>query len=111
MGKDKVFVDRDEFMRQMIKCLSSEEWKKALECSEVHAASAQWGMAFCANYAAVHTPYVTKDTYPCNYCGSCPIWLAAFEPDTGLDTLEKVIIECVRRDCDLVGRKAENAQV
>ena len=30
MGKDKVFVDRDEFMRQMIKCLSSEEWKKPL---------------------------------------------------------------------------------
>lgn len=82
MGKDKVFVDRDEFMRQMIKCLSSEEWKKALECSEVHATSAQWGMAFCANYAVVHTPYMTKDT------------------------LEKVII-----DCSLVGKKIENAQI
>lgn len=102
---DKIYVDRDEFMRQMIKCLGSEEWKKALE----------WGMAFCANYAVVHTPYITmqdhKDTYPCNYCGSCPIWLAAFEPDTNLDTLEKVIIECVRRDCHLVGKKVENAKV
>jgi len=111
----KIYVDRDEFMSQMLKCLGSEEWKKALECTEVHATSAQWGMAFCANYAAVHTPYMTmqdhKDTYPCNYCGSCPIWLAAFEPNSGLDTLEKVIIECVRRDCHLVGRKVENAEV
>ena len=30
-------------------------------------------------------------TYPCQYCGSCSIWLAAFEPGTGLDTIEKVI--------------------
>ena len=81
-GEGNVFVDRAVFLRQMFNCLSSEEWKKALECSEVHAASAQWGMAFCANYAAVHTPYMTKDT------------------------LEKVII-----DCSLVGKKVEDAQI
>lgn len=109
--RPKIYVDRDEFMRQMLKCLGSEEYKKALECVEVDPASAQWGMAFCVNYACVHTPYMTiqdhRDTYPCNYCGSCPVWLAAFEHDTGLDTLEQVIIECVKRGCDLVGKKVE----
>lgn len=44
-------------------------------------------------------------TYPCNYCGSCPIWLAAFEPDTGLNTIEDVIEECDARGCPLVGQK------
>lgn len=32
--------------------------------------------------------------YPCDYCGSCSIWLAAYEPDTGLDTEDKVIEAC-----------------
>ena len=112
MDCSKIYVNRDEFVNQMLKCLKSEEYQKALKCTDVHAASTQWGMAFCANYATVHTPYMTmpdhKNTYPCNYCGSCPVWLAAYEPNTGLDTLEKVIIECARRDCHLVGKKVEN---
>lgn len=111
-NKTKVYVDRDKFMSQMLKCLGSEEYKKALECSDVNAASAQWGMAFCANYAAVNTPYMLlqdhRDTYPCNYCGSCPLWLAAFEPDSSVETWEQLIIECVRRGCDIVGKKVEN---
>lgn len=110
-AKTKIYVDRDEFVKQMLKCLGSEEYKKALECSDVTAASAQWGMAFCANYAMVHTPYMTvqdhKDTYPCNYCGSCSLWLAAFEPDSTVETLEDLVIQCVRRGCDLVGKKVE----
>lgn len=110
--KVKQYVDRDEFVRQMLKCLSSEEYKKALENSDVSPASAQWGMAFCANYAMVNTPYMTlqdhRDTYPCSYCGSCPVWLAAFEPGQGVETWEQLIIECVRRDCRIVGRKVEN---
>ena len=108
----KQYVDRDEFVRQMLKCLSSEEYKKALENSDVSPSSAQWGMAFCTNYAMVNTPYVTsqdhRDIYPCNYCGSCPLWPAAFEPDQGLETLEQLIVECIRRGCNLVGKKVEN---
>lgn len=43
-------------------------------------------------------------TYPCNYCGSCPIWLAAFDhPD--LKTYEDVIAECEAESCPLVGQK------
>ena len=111
-GKTKIYVDRDEFMRQMLKCLGSEEYKKAIENTDnVSAASAQWGMAFCANYAATHTPYMEvydhKDTYPCNYCGECSLWLAAFEPGVGIDTWEDLIIQCVKRGCDLVGKKVE----
>ena len=47
--------------------------------------------------------------YPCNYCGECPIWLAAFEPGTGLDTIEKVIDQCLSyRRCELVGQEVED---
>lgn len=38
--------------------------------------------------------------YPCNWCGSCPIWLAAFEiPE--LDTEDKLIRACRDRGCSL----------
>ena len=47
-----------------------------------------------------------KLTYPCQYCGSCSIWLAAFEPSTGLDTIEKVIAACHKyHNCELVGKE------
>lgn len=44
-------------------------------------------------------------TYPCCYCGSCPIWLAAFEPGSGLETMEDVIETCEAEGCFLVGHK------
>lgn len=108
----KIYVDRDEFVLQMLKSLSSEEFKEAIENSNVSPASAQWGIAFCINYALANTPYVTlqdyRDIYPCNHCGSCSLWLAAFEPNQGLETLEQLIAECVKRGCNLVGKKVEN---
>ena len=46
--------------------------------------------------------------YPCQWCGSCPVWLAAYEEGTGLDTEEKVIEACKKYyDCHLVGKKVE----
>lgn len=112
-NKVKIYVDRDEFMRQMLKCLGSEEYKKSFgELTPAEQTAAMSGMAFCANYACVNTPYVMlqnhKDTYPCNYCGSCPIWLAAFEPNQGIETWEDLIVQCVKRGCDLIGKKVEN---
>lgn len=45
-------------------------------------------------------------TYPCNYCGSYSIWLAACEPDTGLDTKDRVIEACKKYyNCPLPGLK------
>lgn len=41
--------------------------------------------------------------YPCNHCGECSIWLAAFNPDTGLVTIADVISECIKTNCKLVG--------
>ena len=43
--------------------------------------------------------------YPCNYCGSCPIWLAAFEPGAGLDIDELVINACRKHKCPLLGKE------
>lgn len=42
-------------------------------------------------------------TYPCNYCGECTAWLAAYEPGGPLETHEQLLEECKRRGCDLVG--------
>lgn len=54
MGKDKVYVDRDEFMSQMLKCIGSEEQEKAFK--DRPKSAAMTGMAFGSIYAAVHTP-------------------------------------------------------
>lgn len=43
--------------------------------------------------------------YPCDYCGSCGIWLAAFEKGTDLETRERVIGACTKRKCPLVGKE------
>ena len=45
------------------------------------------------------------EKYPCNYCGECSIWLAAFEEGTGLDTLEAVETQCRKIKCALVGKE------
>lgn len=47
-----------------------------------------------------------KLVYPCQWCGSCPIWLAAYEEGTGLDTEEKVVEACKKYyNCELVGKE------
>ena len=43
--------------------------------------------------------------YPCNYCGECSVWLAAFEEGTGLDTLDAVKVQCRKMKCALVGKE------
>lgn len=55
-----------------------------------------------------------KLTYPCQYCGSCPIWLAAYEEGTGLETTEQVIAACKKYyNCSLVGQEvaANDAEI
>ena len=48
-----------------------------------------------------------KLTYPCQYCGSCPVWLAAFDhPD--LQTYEDVFEACDDRGCPLVGMEVSD---
>lgn len=43
------------------------------------------------------------ECYPCNYCGSCTAWLAAYDPDGPLTTHQDLLAECHRRRCKLVG--------
>ena len=114
MARDKILVDRDEFMNQMLKCISSEEWKVAFEGkSKSELTAAMGGIGFASCYAAVHTPELiaARTVRPCNWCGECPIWTIAFEDDSELDTWPKVIAECVRRDCSVVGEDVRYAQV
>ena len=51
---------------------------------------------------------MAKQIYPCQYCGSCPIWLAAYEEGTGLATKEDIIAACKKYyNCLLVGKEIE----
>ena len=48
-------------------------------------------------------------TFPCKYCGDCPIWLASFNhPD--LITIEQIRLACQQAGCYLVGVKVEDAE-
>lgn len=52
-----------------------------------------------------------KAKYPCRRCGSCLIWLAAYEEGTGLDTPEQVIAACKKYyNCKLVGKEVEEEE-
>lgn len=112
-------VETNEYMSLMLECLSTQEYKDAVaRLSPEAREAAMWGMAFCSIYANVHAThygaYLIKEeespkmeddtilTYPCNNCGSCPIWLAAYDiPE--LDTHEKVVQACHDKNCSLVG--------
>ena len=114
MEKVKVLVDRDEFMGQMIKCIGSEEWKTAFAGkSKAELTAAMGGVGFASLYAAVNTVehLAARTVRPCQWCGECPIWTIAFEEGSELDTWPKVIAECVRRDCPVVGEDVRYAQV
>jgi hypothetical protein len=45
-----------------------------------------------------------KMYYPCMYCGSCPVWLAAFNHPE-LRSYEDVIEACDEEGCPLVGQE------
>lgn len=112
-------VEANEYMHLMLECLGTQEYKDATkDLSPEAKQAAMWGMSFCSIYANVHAthygaylieeekePKLENDTilsYPCNHCGECDVWLAAYSTPV-LDTYEKVVQECKRRKCQLVG--------
>ncbi len=122
MGKVKFhfdLVDVNEYMSLILQCLSSEEYKDAVEDKSAdYREGAMWGMAFAAMYANTHathygalgvdeaTPPQYLDIplhYPCVHCGSCPVWLAAYEV-AELSTHSEVVEACRARGCDLIGK-------
>ena len=48
-----------------------------------------------------------KRYYPCDYCGECKIWLAAFD-HSDLKTYEDVIEACEATACPLVGQEVKD---
>lgn len=43
-----------------------------------------------------------EEKFPCNYCGSCPLWLA-FDAEE-IKTYDKLLEMCVRQKCKLVDK-------
>lgn len=111
-------VEADEFLSLVLKCVASKEFEEYVrDRSDDFKAGAMWGASFASIYANTHAthygarlveeklPSMEDDIllyYPCNYCGSCSLWLAAYEPGSGLDTHEQLIEACKRRGCNLV---------
>ena len=93
----------------------SEEMAK--HCVE-YQAGAMWGISFATAYvnhfvtrmSAVNTPVEKAEEplrFPCNYCGECAIWQAAYIEGSGLETSGDVIAACQAHDCPYVGRLVE----
>lgn len=86
MEKDKILVDRDEFMSQMIKCIGSEEWKAAFEGkSKSELTAAMGGVGFAGCYAAVHTPPSVFTL------ALCALVIGAVNVPSGLSRLKTVL--------------------
>ena len=112
-------IDSKEAMALALESINSQEFKDYIaDRSQEFLMGALWGTSFSAMYINTHaqhygaklvdntSPKMEDDLllyYPCDYCGSCSIWLAAYEEGTGLETEEKVIEVCKRRGCELVG--------
>ena len=112
-------IDSKEAMALALESINSQEFKDYIaDRSQEFLMGALWGISFGALYTNTHVqhygaklvdsapPKMEDDLllyYPCDYCGSCSIWLAAYEEGTDLDTEEKVIEACKRRGCELVG--------
>ena len=45
--------------------------------------------------------------YPCMYCGSCPVWLAAYNHPS-LQTYEDIIEACDAEGCPFVGQEVKD---
>lgn len=111
-------IDSKEAMALALESINSQEFKDyTLTRSKEFVSGALWGISFGALYANTHaqhygaklvdntSPKMEDDLllyYPCNYCGSCSAWLAAYEIGA-LETHEELIAECKRRGCELVG--------
>lgn len=109
-------VETKEFMSLLLECMASDGYKEATaDRTPEYRSGAMWGIAYAAAYAnskARHYGARLEDTYlpggtqlyyPCNYCGSCPVWLAAYEAP-GLETSGDVIEACKARKCPLVNQ-------
>ena len=110
-------VGTSEFLSRMLEGPHSQEYAKASEGKSADfLEGAQWGISFGAMYANAKSRHYYLDPdntpsrqcddillyYPCNYCGECPIWLAAYEiPE--LSTSGEVVEACRKRGCSLVG--------
>ena len=111
-------VEANEIMSLVLKCIGTPEYQKAVnERDASFREGAMWGAAFTSMYANTHAahygarvvdsvpPSQAADLllyYPCDYCGSCSAWLAAYKVGA-LETHEELIAECKRRGCNLVG--------
>ena len=106
------FIEIEEACRAILKAISSSKTQSYIESeSDDFKRGAYWGMSWASLHLCQATPQYTlgkkgkeKWYYPCNYCGNCPIWLAAYETPE-LQTLEDIIKECEKRNCELLGKE------
>lgn len=99
------YCDINKAGREILNAIGDENtWKAVEHENQDFKRGAIWGMAWAMNHIYAYTPTVNiVERYPCNHCGECPIWLAAFDAEE-VKTYDKLIEVCIERKCELFGK-------
>lgn len=106
---EKVFVDVKEAGKEILKAIGNMDYSQIDNPNDDFRRGAMWGMAWAMNHIYAYAPKYAveiKDnlTYPCDYCGECPIWLAAYDAPE-LQTYTDICNTCKTSKCELFGKE------
>ena len=102
------YCDTTEVGREILKAIGNENtWNTVDHENQDFKRGAMWGMAWAMNHVYAYAPkFTVVERYPCNHCGECPVWLAAYDTEE-VKTYDKLLKVCIERNCDLVGKIVE----
>ena len=105
------YCDTTEVGREILKAIGDKNTWEAVEHENLDfQRGAMWGMVQAMNHVYAYTQkIIVVERYPCNHCGECPVWLAAFDTEE-VKTYDKLLKACVERKCELVGKVVERHQ-
>ena len=99
------YCDTTEVGREILKAIGNENtWNAVDHENKDFKRGAMWGMAWVMNHVYAYAPkFTVVERYPCNHCGECPVWLAAYDAEE-VKTYDELLKVCVERNCELVGK-------
>lgn len=82
---------------------SKKTWEAIKDYSDEFKRGAMWGMPWAMTHIYANAPKHTSiERYPCQHCGSCPVWLAAGDTDE-INTYHELLEACFKKGCNIVG--------
>ena len=102
MSEVREFVDVKEAGKEILKAFGNIDYSQIDNPNNDFRRGA---MSHIYAYTPKYTAKVRDNlTYPCNHCGECPIWLAAYNTPE-LQTYEDVCNACKESKCELFGKE------